>query len=92
MSSPPALYTPGIPALPRKNRERQAALRGFICNWLASSKGSAFLAEGDFEHVAANAALGVDRDSLRVTWSEPQTSALTRLNCRSVRNQPDHAQ
>jgi hypothetical protein len=67
----PALYSPGIPALP-EDRERQALLRGFISNWLVSAKDRAFLAEGDFEHVAANAAQGIDRDSLRVQWSEPQ--------------------
>jgi hypothetical protein len=70
----PALYTPGIPALP-EDRERQAALRGFISNWLASAKPSSFLAGGDFEHVAASAAQGTDHDVLRVRWSEPDANA-----------------
>ena len=63
----PALYTPGIPALP-EDRERQAALRGFISNFIASAKSRAFLAVGDFEHVAADATHGIDRDELRVKW------------------------
>ena len=70
----PALYTPGIPALP-EDRERQAALRGFISNWIASAKNTSFLAEGDFEHVAANAAQGIDHDGLRVRWNAPDAAA-----------------
>jgi hypothetical protein len=57
----------GIPALPT-DRERQAALRGFISNWLASAKESAFLAEGDFEHASADEATAVRGAGLRVKW------------------------
>lgn len=67
----PALYTPGIPALP-EDRQRQAALRGFISNWIAGAKASSFLAEGDFDHVATDAALGIEHGRLRVSWSEPE--------------------
>ncbi len=63
----PALYTPGIPALP-EDRERQAALRGFISSFIAGAKSQAFLATGDFEHVAADATRGIDHDVLRVKW------------------------
>ena len=72
----PALYTPVIPALP-EDRERQAELRGFISNWLARAKVSSFLAEGDFEQVAANASQGIEHDLLRVRWSEYSGSALS---------------
>jgi hypothetical protein len=72
----PALCAPGIPALP-EDRERQAALRGFISNWIADAKASSFLAEGDFERVAANAAQGIDHDVLRVRWSEPEPNRRT---------------
>lgn len=65
----PALYTPTIAALP-EDRERQSALRGFISNSIASAKSRAFLAVGDFEHVAADAARGIERDELRVKWSQ----------------------
>jgi|GEM_PF-3121607 len=51
-------------ALP-EDRERQAELRGFISNCLLAAKSSAFLAEGDFEHVATDVA----PHSLRVKWS-----------------------
>lgn len=57
-----------LPALP-EDRERQAELRGFISNWLASAKASAFLAEGDFEQVAAAASASVAQPSLRVKWT-----------------------
>jgi hypothetical protein len=63
----PALITPVIPALP-EDRERQAELRGFISNFVASAKRRAFLAMGDFQHVAADAARGRERDELRVKW------------------------
>ena len=49
----------GIPAVP-EDRERQAALRGFISDWLLAAQPTAFLAEGDFEQVPAG---------LRVKWS-----------------------
>ena len=55
-------------ALP-EDRERQAELRGYITNWLAAAKPSAFLVEGDFRRVAANAALGIDHDLFQAKWS-----------------------
>lgn len=66
----PDLFTPGIPALP-EDCERQAALRGFISNWLASAKATSFLAEGDFDQVAADPAQGIGHGVLRVRWTEP---------------------
>ncbi len=48
-----------IPVLP-EDRERQAALRRFISNWLAAAKPTAFMAEGDFEQIPAG---------LRVKWN-----------------------
>jgi len=69
----PSLSAAGVPALP-EDRERQATLRGFISNWITCAKGTSFLAEGDFEHIVANAALGVDHDVLRVRWTEPASA------------------
>jgi len=66
-AAPP--FAVGIPALP-EDRERQAELRGFISNWLAAAKGTAFFAEGDFEQVAADAARGTEHAQLLVKWSK----------------------
>jgi len=63
----PAKPSDFVPALPQ-DRERQAELRGFVSNWLASAKPSAFLAEGDFEQVAGMASMDAQH-SLRVKWS-----------------------
>jgi hypothetical protein len=85
----PALYTPVIPALP-EDRERQAVLRGFISNWLASAKATSFLAEGDFERVATNGAAGVQREVLRVKWSKSDGAAGV-AEPPTVENSPDRA-
>ena len=51
-----------------QDRERQAELRSVISSWLAAAQPFAFLAEGDFERVAAETA-GVAQPLLRVKWS-----------------------
>jgi len=64
----PATPLDFVLALPQ-DRERQAELRGFVHNWLAAAKPSSFLAEGDFEQVAAGAGSADAQHSLRVKWS-----------------------
>ena len=61
-----------ILALPEE-RERQAELRGFVSNWLAAAKATAFLAEGDFEQVPTTSSPGAVQATLRVKWSKLDT-------------------
>lgn len=57
-----------MPASPA-DRERLAELRVFITHFLEVARPGAFLAEGDFEEVAAHSGPGVARAALRVKWS-----------------------
>ena len=62
-------HAPALPPL-ASDRERQAELRVFVSHWLESQKRAGFLAEGDFEQVAADPLSDNTHASLLVKWNK----------------------